>query len=232
MLHREDGRRDEDGDLLASIESSFEGGPHGYFCLPVADIAADEPVHRLIRHHVLFDGVDSEELILGLNVRKIVFELPHEVAVSGVVKTSSDGSLGVHGQKIVGVADDLRLGIGAHLLPSLAAELAERGGLVARADVAGDEVGLRQGDEEFAVFGILDGEKLRFDAEVIGVFLHAEKTADSAVEMDHEVARGQLVELGRGGVIGASPLLAPDGGAVGDLRIGDDGERNVRHDEP
>ena len=52
---------------------------------------------------------------------------------------------------------------------------------------------LREGDEEFAVVGVLEREELGLLAEVVGVLFHAEVAADAAVEVDDEIRELVLV---------------------------------------
>ena len=54
VLGGEDGRRDEDRDLLAVLDR-LERGPQRHLGLAVADVADDEPVHRPDQLHVGLD---------------------------------------------------------------------------------------------------------------------------------------------------------------------------------
>ena len=54
MLEREHGRWREKGDLLA-VHHRLERGAHRDFGLAVAHVAAQQPVHRRRRLHVLLD---------------------------------------------------------------------------------------------------------------------------------------------------------------------------------
>ena len=58
MLLGEDRRRDEHQDLLAVL-GGLEGGAQGDLGLAVADVAADQAVHRVRRLHVVLDVVDG-----------------------------------------------------------------------------------------------------------------------------------------------------------------------------
>ena len=80
VLVREDGRRDEHRRLPAA-HHALERGPHRELGLAVADVAAEEPVHRDPRLHVLLDGVERDELVGRLLVGKRRFErlLPRRV---------------------------------------------------------------------------------------------------------------------------------------------------------
>jgi hypothetical protein len=64
----------EDGDLLAVLHR-LERGPHGDLGLAVADVAADEPVHRDRALHVGLDLVDGAQLVGRLDVGEGVLEL-------------------------------------------------------------------------------------------------------------------------------------------------------------
>ena len=62
VLLGEQRRRRQDRDLLAAGDGD-EGGAQRDLGLAEADVAADEPVHRPRRHHVLDDGVDRRVLV-------------------------------------------------------------------------------------------------------------------------------------------------------------------------
>ncbi len=62
MLLGQDRGRAKNGDLTARIDD-FERGANGDFGLAVADIAADEPVHRLVVFQVSFNILNRRHLI-------------------------------------------------------------------------------------------------------------------------------------------------------------------------
>ena len=78
-------RRHQDGDLLAVLHR-LERRPDRDLGLPVADVAADDPVHRDRLHHVGLDLVDGAELVGRLLEREGVLELalPDGVRAEGV----------------------------------------------------------------------------------------------------------------------------------------------------
>ena len=84
MLLRQDGRRHEDGHLLAAHDR-FEGGAEGYLRLAEAHIAADEAVHWHGLFHTLFDLRHGPQLILRFFIRKGVFKF----ALKGRVRRKS-----------------------------------------------------------------------------------------------------------------------------------------------
>ena len=74
VLVGEDRRRREEGGLLP-VEDALEEGPHRDLGLPVADVAAEEPVHRLVRLHVALHVADRRGLVGRLRELERVLEL-------------------------------------------------------------------------------------------------------------------------------------------------------------
>lgn len=85
VLLDQEGRGDEDGDLLAVLDR-LEGRAHRDLRLAVADVAADQPVHGHGLLHVLLDLGDGGELVGRLRVREGVlqFALPGGVRAEDV----------------------------------------------------------------------------------------------------------------------------------------------------
>lgn len=78
-------------------------------------------------------------------------------------------------------------GVGAVVAPFAAAEGVETGAGFAHAFVAGEEVGLGDGEVDFVAFGVFDGED--FHGAVAGAgFDDAEIFADAVFDVDDEVA--------------------------------------------
>ena len=74
MLARQERGRNDDGHLLA-VHGGDERGAQRHFGLAEADIAADEPIHRAARAHVVEHGLDGVELVLGLVIGEARGEL-------------------------------------------------------------------------------------------------------------------------------------------------------------
>ena len=74
MLEREHGRRREKRDLLA-VHHGLERGAHRDLGLAVADVAAEQAIHRRRRFHVARDVGDRGLLIGGQVVLERVGEL-------------------------------------------------------------------------------------------------------------------------------------------------------------
>ena len=151
VLERQDRRRREDRDLLA-VHHRLERGAHGDFGLAVADIAAQQAIHRRRRLHVALDVGDRRALIGRQLVRKGVLELLLPVRVGGK-RVAGDGlARGVELQQLLGhVAHgllDARLG----LLPRRAAEPIDR--RLRRAGVFLDQIEPLDGHEQLVVAGV------------------------------------------------------------------------------
>jgi hypothetical protein len=69
VLRGQDGRRDEDRDLLAVL-GRLERGPQRDLGLAVPDVADDQPVHRPARLHVGLDLFRGAQLVRRLLVRE------------------------------------------------------------------------------------------------------------------------------------------------------------------
>ncbi len=70
-------RRHQHRHLVAGIDR-FERGAHGQLGFAVADVAAQQPVHRPRLTHVVLDGGDGGELIgrFAVGKRGVEFALP------------------------------------------------------------------------------------------------------------------------------------------------------------
>ncbi len=85
MLEREHSRRGKERNLLA-VHDGLERGPHRHFGLAVANVSAQEAVHRRGRLHVLLYGGRRGGLIRRQFVREGLLELflPVRVRAEGV----------------------------------------------------------------------------------------------------------------------------------------------------
>ena len=139
LLH-EQRRRHQHGDLLAVLHR-LERGPHRDLGLAVADVAADQPVHRDRLLHVGLDLVDRGELVGRLDVREGVLELalPRRVRAEGVARATAIRAR-VEPDQLGGDLLDRLAGPALGLRPVGAAELVQRRRLAA--DVPGDLVEL------------------------------------------------------------------------------------------
>ena len=126
VLEREDGGRGEDRDLFA-VHHRLERRAHRHFGLAVADVAAEQAVHRGRRLHVALDVDDGVALIDREVPLERVLELllPVAVGAEGMARDRAAG--GVELQQLLGHVAHLLLDARLRLLPGRPAELVERG---------------------------------------------------------------------------------------------------------
>ena len=194
MLLHQQRRGHQHGDLLAVLHR-LERRAHRDLGLAVADVAADEPVHRDRLLHVRLDLVDAGELVRGLVVGEGVLELalPRRVRAEGVARRGLPGR--VEPDQLAGDLAHRPAGPALRLLPVRAAEPVQRGRLAA--DVLGDLVELVGGHvEPVAGLAALAGRVL--DHQVLaggagdGALHHLDVPADAVLLVHDEVAGPQL----------------------------------------
>ena len=189
LLHQQR-RRHEQDDLLAVLDR-LERRAYGDLGLAVADVTADQAVHRHGALHVALDLVDRDHLVGRLDERERVLELglPRGVGAEGVTL----GGL-ARGVELDQLAGDLAYGLAGLVLavgPVGAAELVERRRLAA--DVAADLVELVHRHEQ-PVGGLPALGRRVLDDEVLARrtlhdALHQLDVAADAVLLVHHVSR-------------------------------------------
>ena len=194
MLGDEQRRRHQHRDLLALLHR-LERRAHGDLGLAVADVAADQPVHRYDATHVGLDLLDRAQLVGGLVERERVLELglPRGVGAEGVALGGLAG-----GVQLDQLGRDLahRLaGPALALGPVAAAEPVEAGLLAA--DVAGHLVERVGGHVEpvgrvAALGGAVLEDEVLADRAVHLALLHLHEPADAVLLVDDEVAGLEL----------------------------------------
>ena len=161
VLLGEDRGRHQHGDLLAGVDG-LERRPDGDLGLAVADVAADQPVHRLALGHVALDRLDGRELVGRLLIGERGLELGHPVAVLGRDRRMPGWLARAAWMSIssCGEVDD-RLGHALlPLLPGRRADLRERRLALAAADVLLHQVDLGDRDVELGPLGELEQQGL------------------------------------------------------------------------
>jgi hypothetical protein len=100
MLESENGCRREHGDLLA-VGNRLECGAHRHFGFTVADVAAEQAIHRRGLFEILFDVGDGSALVGGFFELEGVFEF----ALPGAIRSKGEAlgglALGVKSQQLV-----------------------------------------------------------------------------------------------------------------------------------
>ncbi len=192
-------RRHQDGDLLAVLHR-LERRPYRDLGLAVADVAADQPVHRDRLLHVGLDLLDRGELVRRLGVREGVLQLalPRGVRAERVALGVLPGRVEL--DQLGGDLADRLAGPGLGLLPVGAAHLVQR--RVLAADVAGELVE-RVGRHEQPVAGLAALARRVLDDQVLAVgpvdraLHHLHVPADAVLLVHHEVAGPQLQRVDR-----------------------------------
>ena len=125
VLLGEDRRRHEHQHLLAGV-GGLERGAQRDLGLAVADVAADQAVHRALGLHVDLDELDRLALVGGLLVGEGGLELAQPVGVRRVGEAGAAAALGVQVQQLAGELLRRAARARLHRLPALAAELGQR----------------------------------------------------------------------------------------------------------
>ena len=169
--------------------SGLERRPHRDLGLAVADVAADQAVHRPLRLHVGLDRLDRLELVGGLAVGEGRLEPHLPLAVGREAVPAARLALGVEVEQLAGHLAGGAARPRLHLLPALAAERGELG-MLAAADVAADLRQLVGRDEDLVAAAVLELEVVAGDAgDRPGV--EAGEAGDAVVLVDDVVAGGR-----------------------------------------
>ena len=188
MLARQQGRGADHRHLLARKRGD-EGRAQRHLGLAEADIAADQPVHRLARRHVLQDVGNRLQLVVGLGIGEAGAEFLVEAVGRAHRLAAADGALGGDLDQPVGHVGDALLQPGLARLPGDAAQPVELGRLVARA-VAAQHVDVLDRHEELVA--ALVGEAQAVVPRVLDLEGHqALVAADAVLAMDDQVAVAQ-----------------------------------------
>ena len=230
VLLGEDRRRYEQHHLRAVLHG-LECRAQRHLGLAVADVAADQPVHRPRRLHVGLDELDRVALVGGLRERERVLELALPVGVDREGVALAPLALGVQIEQLAGQFLSRAAGPRLDRLPARAAELRQRRMRPARADVAADLGQLVDGDEHAVRAGVLEIQVIARDAgHRLGV--EAGEARDAVVLVHDDVAGAQIGEAAQDaaavGALGALRRPAPAEQPV----LGDHGELELRGDEP
>ena len=192
VLLGQDRRRRQHHHLLAVL-GGLEGGAQRHLGLAVADVAADEAVHRPRRLHVGLDELDGVALVgrLGVGERVLELALPVGVEREGVALAAL--ALGVEVEQLARQLLGGAPGAGLDRLPAGAAELGQRRVRAAGADVAADLGQLVDGHEHPVRARVLQVEVVARDVGH-GLGVKAGEAGDAVVLVDHDVAGAQVGE--------------------------------------
>ena len=231
VLIREDGRRREDGHLLA-VHHRLERRAHRHFGLAVSDVAAQQPVHRLARLHVRLHVVDRRFLILGLLEfeRILELELPRRVLRERVPLHHLPR--GVELEQLVRHVAHRLLDRGLRARPGRAAELVELRLRVRAAGVLLDEIEVLHRHQQLAAAGVLDLHHFALGRPERNA-LQPVKAPDAVIDVDDVVAHLQIAQIGDERL--GRALLAADargGRRLEEVPLGVNGEVQLLEVEP
>ena len=187
MLESQHRRRGQDCRLLP-VHEHLEDGPHRHLGFAEADVATDEPVHRLVLLQVLFDRLDRCDLIRRFDIRKRFLQLPLPHTVRRVRMAGGDLARRIQLQQPFG---DVAHGATHPTLgpfPVAAAEPVQRRLLIGSANVFVHPVELIRRDVEAVVAGILQQQVLAL-ATLAGQRHQLDIAPDAVVNMHYIVAR-------------------------------------------
>ena len=244
VLLGEDRRRHQHHHLLA-LGGRLVRGAQRDLGLAVADVAADQAVHRPLGLHVGLHRLDRVELVGGLAVgeRALELELPLAVGLEGVALARL--ALGVEVEQLAGELARRAARARLDRVPALRPERRELRRVAARADVAGDLRELVGGREDLVLAAVLELEVVAGDpGDRLG--LEAGEAGDPVVGVDDEVAHPQVGEARqapagrrrRGGAAAVDEAPERDHGepqlrgdeAVGERRLGEEDGRIGRRE--
>ena len=233
VLLGEQRRRHQHRDLLAVGERD-ERRAQRDLGLAEADVAADQPVHRLAARQVLDDRLDRRLLVRRLLEAEALGERLVVVRAEPERVALARRALRVEVEELRRRVVRLPRRALLRLLPLAAAELVQRRRLGRGAAVAADQVQVRHRHVELGVVGVDELQELgRTFAEVQRD--EAEIAADAVLLVDDRVADAHLGEVAQHRVDvraprGVAPAAAHDAGV--ELGLGDEGEPRRGHAKP
>ncbi len=217
VLFGQDGGGHQHGHLLARVDG-LERRADGDLGLAVADVAADQAIHRLALGHVALDRLDGQELVGCLLVGEGGLELGHPVAVLGRVGESGPG--GAVGLDVDQLLRQVDHGVGHALLsflPGRGADLGQGRLRLAAADVLLHQVDLGDRDVELRAFGELEDQRLLVVVFRLGQELQPAVSSNPVVDVDDQVAFVQVEEA-----VDRAGLVAPPGDGPANFGAGEE----------
>ena len=218
------GRRREERDLFA-VHHRLERRAHRHFGLAVADVAAQQPIHRRRRFHVALDVGDRCRLIGRQRELERVLEFFLPVRVGAERVTGHGLARRIELEQLLGHVAHGLLDLGLGALPGGAAEPIER--RLRAAGVFLDQVETLDRHEQLRVAEIAKLEELLHDvAAGDGDLLEADELADAVIDVNDQIADLEVAQVGeecgrhRSLLAGAglAPLFVEDVGLGVDLK--------------
>ena len=227
VLKRQNRRRREKRRLLA-VHHGLECRPHRDFCFSVADVAAEQPVHRRRRFHVALDVGDGRLLIGRELVLERVLELLLPVRVAAERVARNGFARGVELQQLLGHVAHGFLDFGLRPLPRRAAEAIDW--RPARAGVFLHQVESLDRHEQLVLARVAELEEFLRRVSDADLFQPDER-ADAVVDVNDEVAHFQIAEIGQERLAWRSTLLGDAPRLVEDVRFRVNLQAGIRQPE-
>ena len=189
LLHEQRGGSQDEH--LTARDGDQEGRPHGHFGLAEPDVAADQPVHRLLAGEILEHLVDGAALVLGLRVGEGALEALEPALLVGIGLACARLAHRVEAQQLAGELVHRGAGARSQRVPGLAPELGEGGRAPVGADVARQLGQLVVRNEEAVLALELQVDVVPRDpADRLRV--ESEEAADAVLDVHDVIARPQI----------------------------------------
>ena len=222
VLPRQQRRRHHDRDLAAGHRRD-EGGAQRHLGLAEADIAADQPVHRLARGQIRQGVVDRVQLVLGLGIREASGELLVDPFGRRQQFARAQLALGGDADQLAGDIADALLDPRLARLPGHPAEPVElRASLLGA--VARQHLDVLDRDKQPVVAGVEHAQAIMRRAGDVDR-LERLVTADAVVGMDDEIAGREVGRLGDELVEVAPPPRSPRQTVAEDVLLAEKDQR-------
>ena len=221
VLLGEDRRRHQHHHLLA-VAGGLDRGAQRDLGLAVADVAADQAVHRPLGLHVGDHVLDRVALVGRLAVREARLEVAQLLGELRERVAAAALALGVEVEQLAGQLLGGAAGARLDLVPARAAELGERRRAAVGAEVAADLRQLVDRHEDLVVALELEVQVVAGDAGD-GLGVEPGEASDAVVLVDDVVAGAQVGEAsaagrGRGARAGSRPSCGGSAGVRGTRR--------------
>ena len=177
---------------LAVIEDALHRRAQRDLRFAVADVAAQQPIHRRFRLHVGLDLVYAAQLIVGLGVAEVILKLalPRRVGREGVTRYAR--TLGIQLYKLAGQFFCCGLGARARTRPLRAAHFRELNVLIlGSAEIFRHHVQRRCRNIKRVRSGVADHDIVLFKAVHLHLF-YAGKAADAVNLVDDKIPRSKV----------------------------------------
>ena len=195
VLEGEHGRRRQHRDL-AIVVDRLESRAHADFRLAVADIAAQQAVHRRGRLHVALHVEDGVHLIFGLAELEGVLELALPFGVGGERVALGSLARGVKLQQLLGHVLHGLLHARLGLLPLLRAQPVEHRLHAFRRAILLHQVEPGQRNIQPRAFGVLQHHELDGAAVFLRNLLQPLVLADAVLDVHHVIADREIAKVG------------------------------------